>query len=93
MTVRRETALVACLTLACGTGCSVKKYAISQIGDILSSGDSIYETEEDITLVGEALPFSLKLVESLLQEPPDHRGLLLAASRGFVLYSSAWSDR
>jgi len=92
MPVRREMALVACLTLAWGAGCSVKKYAINQIGDILSSGDSIYETEEDITLVGEALPFSLKLVESLLQESPDHRGLLLAASRGFVLYSYAYVD-
>ena len=83
---------VVLLTLACGSGCSVRKYAVNQIGEILSSGDSIYETEEDIHLVGEALPFSLKLVESLLQESPNHRDLLLAACRGFVLYSYAYVD-
>jgi predicted anti-sigma-YlaC factor YlaD len=83
---------VALLTIACGSGCSVRKYAVNQIGEILSSGDSIYETEEDIQLAGEALPFSLKLVESLLQESPEHRGLLLAACRGFALYSYAYVD-
>ena len=42
--------------------------------------------------VGDALPFGLKLVESLLQESPNHRGLLLTAARGFVLYSYAYVD-
>jgi predicted anti-sigma-YlaC factor YlaD len=37
--------------------------------------------------VGEALPFSLKLMESLLAESPKHRGLLLAASSGFTQYA------
>jgi predicted anti-sigma-YlaC factor YlaD len=71
-------------------GCSVKRYAINTIGDILASGDSVYESDNDIVLVGEALPFSLKLVESLLAESPNHRGLLLTAARGFVLYAYAY---
>ena len=73
-------------------GCSIKKYAINTVGDALAEGNSVYETDEDIELVGEALPFGLKLVESLLQESPDHRGLLLSAARGFVLYSYAYVD-
>lgn len=60
------------------------------LGDILASGDSVYESDNDIVLVGEALPFSLKLVESLLAESPNHRGLLLTAARGFVLYAYAY---
>jgi predicted anti-sigma-YlaC factor YlaD len=71
-------------------GCSVKRYAINTVGDILASGDSVYESDNDIALVGEALPFSLKLVESLLAESPHHRGLLLTAARGFVLYAYAY---
>ncbi|HEX9723094.1 MAG TPA: TRAP transporter TatT component family protein [Vicinamibacteria bacterium] len=92
MPVGVKTVSAALLALAFGAGCSVKKYAVNQIGELLSSGDSIYETEEDIVLVREALPFSLKLVETLLTESPNHRGLLLAACRGFVLYSYAYVD-
>ena len=73
-------------------GCSIKKYAINTVGDALAEGNSVYETDEDLEFVGEALPFGLKLVESLLQESPSHRGLLLTAARGFVLYSYAYVD-
>ncbi len=80
------------LLTALTTSCSLKKYAINKIGDALAEGNSVYETDEDVTLVGEALPFGLKLTESLLQESPKHRGLLLTATRGFVLYSYAYVD-
>ena len=73
-------------------GCSIKKFAVRQVGDALSSGPSVYETDSDIELVEGALPFGLKLVESLLAETPNHRGLLLTAARGFVLYSLAYVD-
>ena len=73
-------------------GCSLKSYAINVVGDALAEGDSVYETDEDLELVGDALPFGLKLTESLLNESPDHRGLLLTACRGFVLYSYAYVD-
>ena len=80
------------LLIALTTGCSLKKYAINKVGDALAEGNSVYETDEDVTLVGEALPFGLKLTESLLQESPEHRGLLLTVTRGFVLYSYAYVD-
>ena len=38
----------------------------------------------------DAAPFSLKLMESLLAESPDHRGLLLTAASGFAQYSYAF---
>lgn len=83
------------VALACGllaTGCSVKKFAVKQVGDALSSGASVYETDPDIDLVGDALPFSLKLVESLLDVTPRHKGLLVTAAKGFTLYSLAYVD-
>jgi len=40
--------------------------------------------------VREALPFALKLIESLLEESPRHRGLLLAAAGGFTQYTYAF---
>lgn len=75
-----------------GSSCSVKKYAIRKVGDSLNSGPSTFETDNDIELVGDALPFSLKFVETLLAEVPDDPDLLLTACRGFVLYSYAYVD-
>ena len=75
--------------VACLSGCSLRTYAINMVGDALASGDSVYESDEDLELVVDALPFGLKLTESLLSESPRHEGLLLTACRGFVLYTYA----
>ena len=75
------------------SGCSIRKYAVNKIGDALASGGSKYESDDDIQLVGDALPFGLKLIESLLAESPDHNGLLLAASQGFTTYSYVFVQR
>jgi predicted anti-sigma-YlaC factor YlaD len=81
--------LVLAAALASG-GCSVKTFAINRLGDALASGGSTYESDDDPELIGEALPFSLKLVESLLAESPRHRGLRLAACKGFTAYAYAY---
>jgi len=70
-----------------GSGCSIKKIAVNKLGDSLASGGDTFASDDDPDLVGEALPFSLKLMESLLAESPQHRGLLLAASSGFTQYA------
>jgi len=89
MTPWRNGLLLALMAVA-ASGCSIKRYAINMVGNALSEGDSVYETDEDIELVGSALPFGLKLTESLLSQSPDHPGLLLTACRGFVLYAYAY---
>ena len=74
-----------------GTGCSVKKFAISKLADSLASqGTSSFATDDDPELVGDALPFALKLMESLLDQVPRHRGLLFATASGFTEYSYVW---
>jgi predicted anti-sigma-YlaC factor YlaD len=71
------------------SGC-IRRYAINKLGDALASGGSTFASDNDPDLVGDALPFSLKLIESLLAESPNHRGLLLAAASGFTQYSYGW---
>lgn len=78
------------IAIVLGVGCSIKRFTANTVGDMLAYGDSVYERDDDLVLVGDALPFSLKLVESLLSQSPQHYGLLLTASRGFVLYSYAY---
>ena len=76
--------------LLSGTGCSVKKFAIRKLGDALSEAGATYASDDDPELIRGALPFSLKLIESLLAQTPDHRGLLLSAAAGFTQYSYAF---
>jgi len=72
------------------SGCSIKRYAIHQLGDALASSGSTFSSDNDPELVRDALPFSLKLIESLLAESPQHKGLLLAATSGFTQYGYAF---
>jgi predicted anti-sigma-YlaC factor YlaD len=65
----------------------MRKYAINKFGDALAEGGSVYESDDDLKLVGDALPFSLKLIESFLAESPRHRLLLQTACKGFTTYS------
>ena len=70
--------------ILCLQGCSIKQVAISRLGDTLAEGSSVYASDDDIELVGDALPFTLKTVEGLLVEVPEHKGLLLTAASGFT---------
>jgi predicted anti-sigma-YlaC factor YlaD len=80
-----------CLLAFCG-GCSLKKMAVNKLGDAMASGGSTFESDEDPDLVAAAIPFGLKMYESLLAESPKHTGLLLAAATGFTEYAYAFVD-
>ena len=75
-----------CLAML-GSGCSVKRLAINRVGDALAGSGTTFASDDDPELVKAAVPFSLKLMESLLAESPRHEGLLLATSRGFTQYA------
>jgi len=70
-----------------GTSCSLKARAVNTLSEVLAESEVVYLSDEDPELVGEALPFNLKTIETLLQSSPDHRGLLLSAATGFTFYA------
>jgi hypothetical protein len=70
------------LIAAVSGGCSIKKIAVNKLGNALASTDTTFEGDDDPDLVGDSLPFALKLMESLLAESPRHTGLLLATASG-----------
>jgi len=78
------------LLAALSSGCSIRGYAINKVGDALAGTGSSFGSDDDPQLIGDASPFGLKTMEALLEESPRHKGLLLAATRGFVQYSYGW---
>lgn len=84
------TFLLALAALSLLTGCSVRKFAINKLGDSLANSGTTFASDNDPEFVGQAIPFSLKLIEGLLAESPQHRGLLFAAASGYTQYSYVW---
>ncbi|HUL79595.1 MAG TPA: TRAP transporter TatT component family protein [Vicinamibacteria bacterium] len=72
------------------SGCSIRSMAINKVGDALADSGTNFASDDDPELVGQAVPFGLKTMEGLLQSAPRHKGLLLAASSGFVQYAYGW---
>jgi predicted anti-sigma-YlaC factor YlaD len=71
-------------------GCSLNRLAVNKLGNALAGSGTTFSSDDDPELVAAAIPFSLKLMESLLASSPAHRGLLLAAASGFTQYSYAF---
>lgn len=82
-------ALLAIMALAL-SACSVQRIAADRLGDTLSSGGMVFASDDDPELVRDATPFSLKLMESVLAERPEHRGLLTATARAYTQYAYAF---
>jgi predicted anti-sigma-YlaC factor YlaD len=82
------------LTLVAISGCSINQLAVNVLADTLAGGDgggaSTFTSDPDPELVGDALPFALKLYELVLEDAPEHEGLLLATGSGFVSYANAF---
>ncbi len=81
---------LSCAPLLALGSCSIERFAIGKLGDALAHSGSTFASDDDPELVRQAVPFSLKLIESLLAEEPEHAGLLLAATRGFTQYAYAF---
>jgi predicted anti-sigma-YlaC factor YlaD len=76
-------------------GCSLDRLATRTVTDLVSAtgDDDVFASERDPLLVGDALPFALKLYEILLTRAHDDPGLHLATGRSFVAYANAFVQR
>lgn len=79
------------LAVCAAPGCSVRRMAMTGLADSLAGeGPTVFGSDDDPELIRDAAPFSLKLIEALLVELPDHPGLLLSACSGFTQYAYAF---
>jgi predicted anti-sigma-YlaC factor YlaD len=83
--------LLFCALTVVLASCSLNKLAVKMLAKTLSSGDStVFTGEEDPQLVADALPFAMKLYESLLEQTPENEDLLLTTGSVFTMYANAF---
>jgi len=66
--------------------------AVNTVANTLAEAGTTFTSDEDLQLVGDAIPFALKLYESLLESVPKHAGLLLSTCGGFTQYAYAYVE-
>jgi hypothetical protein len=81
------------------SGCSINKLAVGAISDGLGGGkkgaggggaSAVFASDSDPVLVGDALPFAVKMYEALLSMNPKHQGLAVTTGSLFVMYANAF---
>ena len=75
---------------ACGT---IKKAALNNVATTLSQTGDVFTRDDDPELVRDALPFALKLYESLLESVPKNQDLLVATCSAFTRVRRTRSSR
>ncbi|MCL2006667.1 MAG: TRAP transporter TatT component family protein [Treponema sp.] len=74
------------------SSCSINRMAINAVSNALTGAGSaeVFTGDSDPQLVGDALPFAIKMYEALLSQNPDHQGLLLTTGSLFIMYANAF---
>src|SRR6476659_7801662 len=85
-------AVVVCALTLLG-GCAMLKHkAVGMVADTLASSGDVFTRDDDLELVGQAIPFGLKLYESLLDSAPKNKDLLIATCSNFTQYGVAYLE-
>jgi hypothetical protein len=86
----------AALVVACVwslTGCGViKRAAIKNVASTLAEPGDTFTSDNDPELIRRAVPFALKMSESLLVSVPDYGPLLLSTCSGYTGYAYAFVE-
>jgi hypothetical protein len=62
------------------------------VAETLASSGDVFTRDDDLELVGDAIPFGLKLYESLLDSAPTNKDLLIATCSNFTQYGVAYIE-
>ena len=69
-------------------GCSINTLVANALTG--EGGSTVFTGDPDPELVGDALPFAIKMYEALLDSTPKHQGLMLTTGSLFVMYANAY---
>jgi hypothetical protein len=74
------------------TSCDLQRLTVNQTADVLYAGSVALDREPDVDLGREAIPASLKTLETFLVSAPDNEKLLELLARGYYSYAFAFLE-
>jgi hypothetical protein len=87
-------ARVACvLVVVLLGGCNLERFTTNTTAPVLANGAVALDQESDLEFARDALPASLKTLETFLVSSPDNPELLFLLTRGFNSYAFAFLER
>ena len=88
----KKSVLASILCLLLLASCSINRMATNAVSNALTGTGSadVFTGDPDPQLVGDALPFAIKMYEALLAQNPNHQGLLLTTGSLFIMYGNAF---
>jgi predicted anti-sigma-YlaC factor YlaD len=83
---------ISILIFVIASSCSIEKFALKKTADALTGGSTsnVFLTDNDPELVGDALPFTIKMYESLMASIPEHYGLRLQTGMLYIMYANVY---
>ena len=76
------------VTLTSLPACSlVSNVAVNSIAALLAEGEAVFRSDDDLDLVKAPLANNIWLMETMLVTNPEHRDVLLSATKGFLLFT------
>lgn len=74
------------------SSCSIRRMAMNMVADSLTADENgnVFTSDNDPELVGDALPFAIKLYESLMSSIPGHSGLRIQTGSMYIMYANAY---
>ena len=61
--------------------------AVNSISGLLAEGEAVLRSDDDLDLVKAPLANNLWLMATMLETSPEHREMLLSATKGFLLFA------
>jgi len=91
----RANIVIASILAVCSlffASCSINRLAMNLVADALTGDGNadVFTGDTDPQLVGDAIPFAIKMYEALLSQNPTHQGLLNTTGSMFVMYANAF---
>jgi predicted anti-sigma-YlaC factor YlaD len=93
ITTKRYKCVVAALSgFLVLAGCSLNNTITRAAATALTGvgNSTVFTGDPDPELVGDALPFAIKIYEALLEQQPNHQGLIETTGSLFVMYANAF---
>ena len=73
-------------------GCSIEKYAVRKIANVMDSGMEVIMKENDLHIAEISLLSNIKLIETFISLDPKNEKLLLFASMGYGSYALGYLE-